>query len=535
MSKFNQKAKTISSSLSDRADATTNLAGGLAFRTGPEMELYLSACTGLFEDKSYGNTKTIQHQRLKELVSQCDREFVLKLAAFVRNEMNLRSMPIALLGEVAKLPNPKGDSLVRKFTPAILRRADEPAELLSYLWGGSNRTEGKGNKIPMAVRRGICDALENFDEYQLQKWNKSSAGVKLRDVIRVLRPKPSSEERSDLYRRANTGDLATPETWETYISANGSTGETWDSIAPSMGVMALIRNLRNFEQKGAAKALQIAVDKIRDPETVRNSKQLPFRWYTAWCQVTNSLTKDALLEALELSVVHLPKWRGPTAIFVDLSGSMSTKLSDKSIVSYNDVASLMGAMACFLTRDDYCVGAFGQSYKTVSLSRRDSIMTNMQKIQKTNVGHSTEAWKCIQHLIDNKIVMDRVVVLSDMQCYNNTWGSSHSLASLWVDYKRNVAPNATLYSIDLSGGDTTQFPTDENSVVQVSGWSDKIFQFIESVENSGSAVDVINAIPVPQDKNLKTWEKSMRHNLYEKTPGKTQGTPVVGSAEPINP
>jgi hypothetical protein len=518
MAKFNKKAKTVSRSLHEREDATLNRAGGLAFTPDAETELYLRACAGIFEDKSYSNTSSEQHQKMRELVQKCDREFVLKLAAYVRNEMYLRSMPIALLGEAARLPNPNKDSLVRKFTPTIIRRADEPAEMLSYLWGGSDRAKNKsGVKLPNSIRKGLCDALENFDEYQLQKHDKSNASLKLRDLIKILHPKPKTDERSDLYKRAMTGELKTANTWETYISTNGSTAENWNTISKDMGVMALLRNLRNFEQKGAKEALQYALNQIRDPEVVRKSKQLPFRWYTAERQVSESMTKDALREAIELSVVNLPKWGGETAIFVDLSGSMEMQISAKSVLSYKDIACVMGSLACFLTESQYLVGAFGESYKTVPLSRRDSVLTNVRKIQNANVGHSTEAWKCINHLIANQIKMDRVFVFSDMQCYGSNGGwacHTQSLAEYWTKYKRNVAPDAILYSVDLAGHGTTQFPTDDSSVVQVSGWSDKIFQFVRSVENADDAVSLIKSVPVPQNRNLKDWQQSLRHNLY---------------------
>ncbi|WP_289466150.1 TROVE domain-containing protein, partial [Klebsiella pneumoniae] len=87
-----------------------------------------------------------------------------------------------------------------------------------------------------------------------------------------------NEVQNDLYRRLMAGELATPETWETQLSARGNTAEVWNELIDNhrLGYMALLRNLRNIVNSGSDRIPQVAAT-IADPEQVRRSKQLPFR------------------------------------------------------------------------------------------------------------------------------------------------------------------------------------------------------------------------------------------------------------------
>ena len=399
-----------------------------------------------------------------------------------------------LLAEASRLGTPDEDkSDVRAYTNKIVKRADEIAETIAY-WiaaiGG-----GQDNKFPMALRRGLIDALERFDEYQLAKYDRSGR-VTLKDAIRILHPKPKTHERADLYKRILEDNLAVPETWEVVISTKGSTKENWEAIAPKMGFMAILRNLRNFEKVGAEKALDLAVQLFTDAEAVRRSKQLPFRFYSAWKSVSSQRIKDALLTALDLSVANLESWPGDTVILVDNSGSMSqTPLSQHGDVYPIDIAAMLGAMATALCGGNYRVGVFGSEFRWATVSRRDSVITNAERIKGTEVGGATNAYLSIAAMVQEHVRADRIVLLSDMQCYDTDqyWGT-RTLAEEWTKYRRQVNPKAILYSIDLQGYGTCQFPGDDSNVVKLAGWSERVLDLVRHYENRDSILDVIHAL-----------------------------------------
>ena len=92
-----------------------------------------------------------------------------------------------------------------------------------------------------------------------------------------------------------------------------------------------------------------------------------------------------------------------------------------------------------------------------------------------------------------------------MQCYDSFGRYSvvgeRSLVTEFKKYKRQVNPNIRLYSIDLAGYGTAQFPQDEPNVALIAGWSDKIFEFIKLFESDKKqAVDIIRAMTLPERK-----------------------------------
>ena len=115
MSKFNKTTtgKTI----------TTNLAGGRAYTPSDENELILRTLSTLIKENKYYQSGKDSDQELREIIHRVaskNPEFVLKLAAFARNEMNLRSAPLFLLCELANSPNFKGIPNSRIYVPNIL-------------------------------------------------------------------------------------------------------------------------------------------------------------------------------------------------------------------------------------------------------------------------------------------------------------------------------------------------------------------------------------------------------------------------------
>ena len=485
MAKFNV-VRNPAQRLASRSDVTQNRAGGQAFKASPYMELYLRACSGFLSNNFY-STESQQLEGLRRAIFKTDRKYVLQLAEYVRTHMHLRTLSTILLAEASqeKFPEDQGKdvvskSLLEEYAPKIIQRPDELTEVVSYL----TNVLGDGNikRMPNALKRGLVKAFKNFNEYSLAKYDRKG-DITLRDVMRLIHPKPDTPEQGELFGRLISGDLATPDTWETYISANGSNAKTWNAIAPKMGFMALLRNLRNFEEKGATEALNIAIAKFRDKEAVAKSRQIPFRFLAALSEVTQSRTRDAIREAMDLSVANVPRIAQSLAVFVDTSGSMGSLISGKSKMRMLDVAACLGGMTAAISEADYAVYAFATHCHEVDVSRRDSILTNANKIIATShqVGYGTLAYKGIEQLLLQKKKVDLVISFSDLQCYGD--GASGPMAATWQAYRNKINPKALLVSVDLSGYGTLQFPEDDSNVIQIAGWSDKIFDVIAAFQN----------------------------------------------------
>ena len=551
MAKFSGKTSSqaaesvMTNNFVTREDYTTNFEDGGAFDiTDAAQRLYTRVATSLVgENKFYESAQKHDSDILKDIkpIAQDDPLFLLQLAAYARNTLKLRSIPIVLLAETAAAQEP-GATLtgLRDYVPKILRRADEPAELIGY-WitrFGNIGNVAPGKAIPNALKKGIADALENFDEYQLEKYNRNG-NVTLRDVLRIVHPKPTSTERGLMYRYLVYGDSAwnmwsEPHlndslpiitakhkftklrefnsdakqlmkdghlTWEVAISQFGNKKEIWDEL--DLPIFATVRNMRNIITSGSRKALGAAVQKLSDPEIVQKSRMLPFRFYTAAREVWGTqdvdpfdqqMATNALNKALELAVANVPDIGGRTAVMVDCSGSMDYPLSKNSTVSYREISALFGAIttACYPTS---IVIPFAQR-ATLSQSNGNILQQTKEVMGSPgNLGYATFIGEAFKVLGTTKV--DRIIMFSDMQCYNpgslySNQGQDVPTALPLANYRRTVNPACKLYSVDLAGYGTAQVPTDDPQTALIAGWSERIFDLINAFEvDKTSVIDMI--------------------------------------------
>ena len=88
-----------------------NYEGANAYAMTPELELYSAVVTASLSDTFY-EKQDERTNRISKLVKKVSPEFVARLAVYTRTVMNLRSVPLLLLVELAKVHN--GDDLVAR-------------------------------------------------------------------------------------------------------------------------------------------------------------------------------------------------------------------------------------------------------------------------------------------------------------------------------------------------------------------------------------------------------------------------------------
>jgi 60 kDa SS-A/Ro ribonucleoprotein len=514
MAKFNPKAKSVErkEDLSDLKNATRNAEGGLAFTVSPELELYLRSASCMFGEPKFYDPDASGNEEIFALinkVSKTNPEFPLKLAMYCRNEMYLRSLPVALL--VGSCAHAKSKKYVRRYTPFIINRPDELTETIALykIRNGDIGDAKKGGMLCNPLKRGLADVTHKFNEYSFAKYDRDGE-VKLKDVFRIVHPKPRNPAEAKLFKKIVNRTLAIPETWETKISVEGSTKETWEEILPKMGFMARLRNLRNFLQKGVD--ITDVVLMLEDEEQVAKSKQFPHRFLSAYKEIEvcsdavraqdrNKLL-NALATAMEYSVANVPRMPGTSFVMTDNSGSMQSPMSEKSKITLCECGNTLGAMAIHLSQDAI-VGCFGETFAVVPITKHDSILTNAKRLINTHVGHSTNAYKGMEWLLKSKTKVDRILIFSDMQCYNENdsdysfgYGRNdyYSLYTLFKQYREKINPKVVLYSFDLSGYGTSQFPEKMKNVALIGGFSDKVFNFIDLFERKESVLKTINGL-----------------------------------------
>jgi len=468
MSKFNAtmpKAKTL----------TENLAGGQAYSQSNELALVSLLLTSFVNDQFYRNSQTTLDE-LRTLVSKVkDKEFVAKAAIFARDRFGMRSITHALAGELTSQLN--GAEWGKKFYDKVVVRVDDMTEILSYYL--AYKTSKDSPKFPNSLKKGFAKAFDKFDGYQLAKYKSENKDVKLVDLVNIVHPVPTVRNSAALEALVK-GELKSTETWESKLSKAGQIAESeedlaqlksdaWDELISTrkIGYFALLRNLRNIITQ-SPKSVKAACELLVDEKMIKNSRVLPFRFSTAYEEISNlgssKEVRDVLVainQALDISVCNVPKFDGETLVVMDVSGSMSGKPSE--------IASLFGAILAKVNNCDVMTFSTNAQYK--QYNPMDSVLTIRGSFRYSGGGTN---FRSIFEKANKKY--DRVIILSDMQ----GWMGYETPTRQFAEYKKRFGANPFVYSWDLAGYSTLQFP--EQNVFALAGFSEKVFDIMKMME-----------------------------------------------------
>ena len=459
---------------------TTNKSGHVAYSMNDKTKLITQVTTSFFnEEKFYGDNTKDMVETIKRVVKN-DPEFVSKLAVFARRVFNMRSVSHVLVGYLANIP--EGKPYVKKTAKGVVLRGDDVTEILSFYLN----TFGK--PLPNSLRKGLKEVFVNFDAYTLAKYKGEGHDVKMRDVLCLCRPHPKDDAQSAMWKKLLEGTLETPYTWESELSAKGNKKEVWEELISSgrLPYMAALRNCRNVVT-AQPDNLDDYLKFISDPKMVEKSKQLPFRFLSAYRTNAQASTKvlDALEDAAEASIKNLPKLPGKTVIAIDTSGSMGSRLSKNSDVMCCDISMLLGLIASKIC-DDAVVYTFNTTIEQLAVSKRNGLLYTT--MHQSCPGGGTNMSLPFQLLMNKHIKCDRIIILSDNECNSGySWYSSKPVQALADEYRKATGCDIWVHAIDLQGYGTQQFHGSKTNII--SGWSEKVFDFILMAERGISTLE----------------------------------------------
>lgn len=405
----------------------------------------------LWESEFYEDGQSIA-DRIGTLIPKVKAEDVALMAIEAREQMKLRHVPLLMVKHMAALDTHKG--LVADTLERVIQRADELSEFLAIYQMGRTGTK-KLNKISKQVQRGLARAFTKFDEYQLAKYNRDT-DVKLKDVLFLSHAKPKDQAQAELWKRLIAGELKTPDTWEVEISASKNKKTSWERLLREnkLGAMALLRNLRNFQESKVDESLVIgSLDKMKA------ERVLPFRFISAakyapqWEAQLESAMFRCLAEADKLS--------GKTALVIDGSGSMfGTTVSAKSEIDRFDAAC---ALAILLREicENVSVTVFSDNAFVIP-SRRGFALRDAVKSKAEHSGTNTQ--NGILKAAESGY--DRIIVVTDEQ--------SHQQVSNPLVGTRAYMINVASYQNGIGYG----------KWLHVDGWSESVIDFIREFERT---------------------------------------------------
>lgn len=471
MAKFNQSTQGTM--------ITTNHSGHVAYDMHDKEKLVTQVLTTFFnEPKFYGDNSNEIIQLATKLANE-DPKFVSNLAVYARKEFHLRSVAHVLTAIVAH--EKKSLEYTKRTVFGVVERADDVTEIMScYL-------SLYGKPLTNQLKKAMAAKMKTFSEFDIAKYDKRDAKLKFRDVLRLVHAKPDTKEQEDLFKKILNKDLETPITWETELSAKGNKKEVWEGLieGKKLGYMAMLRNLRNIINADPDNIADVYA-KLSSEKEVARSKQLPFRFYSAYREVsrlagTTNKTLETLEKAIESSVANLPKLEGKTVIAFDKSGSMSSPVSKNSSITCFDISKLLAVLATKIS-DEYIVYAFDDNIRKIDILSNDGILSTVKKIESQWGG--TNLKLPLETMIRHKIKADRLIILSDNEINSDWRGYKKTCQSLVTQYRNEVNPNLWVHAVDLQGYGTQQFNGKNTNII--AGWSERLLEFISLAEKGMS-------------------------------------------------
>lgn len=307
-----------------------------------------------------------------------------------------------------------------------------------------------------------------------------------------------------------------------------------------MPVMNLLRNLRNILLYAPDKVTE-ACEQLTIKDKIMNSRLLPFRFATAYSEIEKlsyyteiSSTKssiqfedekssslcsenefrrnkemvlNAIEKALEISCLNIPKLEGNVAVLVDDSGSMrgddggSSRVSAFSKTSTSMIAHLFASMVMY-RQDNVYLGLFGDKLINVPVKRNmrllDYTKWTFEKGGECGGATETGIYDFIRQVVKEKKKIDNVIVFSDCQIgsihtkgyyggyseFTEWYGNNSSdrgkhFHELFKEF-RKINPNANFIVVDLRQSGSTSVFDKSQRILNIAGWSDKIFDVITS-------------------------------------------------------
>lgn len=466
---------------------TENLAGGQAYTQTPELELISILVTSFANDQFY-RTASETFERLKYLIGVCSKPFVARAAIYARTVFGMRSITHVVASELAK--HIRGEKWAKYFFDQIIYRPDDMVEIMAY----HKATNGK---YPKAMLKGFAMAFDRFDAYSIAKYRSEGKTIKLIDVVNMCHPKPVEKNAEALAALIN-GDLKSFDTWETELTQAGQNAENedqklqlkkevWTRLITSgkLGYFAMLKNLRNIIEQ-APEALPVAIEYLTNPEVIKKSLVLPFRFLTATTEVQKlsgvqpaehvRAVITGLSKAIDLSLANVPKFDGSTLVVLDVSESMRQNASTMGNKSPHIIGALFSAA---LVKANNCdLMTFDVGARFIPYNPTDSLITIAS--QMGFEGSGTNFHTIFQ---EAKRKYDRIIILSDMQGWINP---GYTPVVDFNQYKERTGANPVIYSFDLQNYGSMQFP--EKNVFCVAGFSEKIFDVMAILEKDRNAL-----------------------------------------------
>lgn len=447
-----------------RPTDTTNRAGGRAYKLTDAEVLCQYVVTSTFSDVYYASAGE-QLEEVKRVCKAVKPTLVAKAAVYGREEGKMKDVPAFLCAYLASIGEIK---LLRKIFPRVI---NNPKMLLNFVQIIRSGVTGR-KSFGSAVKRMIQDWITKRRGNQLFLASIGYSDPSLADVVKMVHPRPTSQEQSALFAYLLGGKLdgADPE----MVVRKNSKGEVvqeypftdlppltqefewfkfdnslplpdmdyrsltnckltkdhWKQIAKNMPWNTLRMNLNVLARNGVFEddsVTDYVARKLTNEQEIERWSVFPYQLMSAYLYTGSDVptsVKNSLQKAMEIATKNVPVLGKRVGIAVDVSGSMQSPITGRragqeSKVSCGHVAALV-ASSLARVNSEATVVSFGTTARvTPGFNAWDSVMTNTQKLmgEGRHCGYGTNAGAAMEVFNRQPKPYDFIVYVSDMQSW----------------------------------------------------------------------------------------------------------------------
>lgn len=479
-----------------KEEIVRNEAGGHAYKLKPTRALFAQLSS--FKPKSsYYLSEADKLKILEDAMMNCQPVEAIALAHYAATELGMRLAPALVTAYIVNEHNIQSDVVDRVFRDVFVR-PDMIANALGYLKhkkGGKSFLDG----MDAVVRVNFRKVLESYKEHTLIRRKMLSREIKLKDLIKTLRPRPTSLHMSQLYKQIiedgpmsklkvvkdESGKVVKADHVTAVLSSTDtSEKEKAQYITENVGnipIKALIANAKQIKPQDA-KNLYDRLDDAFANGAKRYVNPLDILQCGIGTRSPFNADVTKVLEDILDKHFHLDVDCDAPLIMFDVSGSMST--------AHQDAGTLLGVryltlMRSLLGRDGMRFMAFDTANRDLTMQmqmlatlRPYAFMENAAKYLTPRGGTSliqctTEALRQQKH--------DGLIIFTDEQTWFDTKYDEYYLGGLTKMINQHGLGGQTAI-VNVCPSNTTVV-SNTAGVVRISGTNANILAALEPMFN----------------------------------------------------
>jgi len=477
-----------------------NHEGAAAYRFTPREALAQYSATGCLNGTFYADAGA-QLERVLDLSRDLDAEFIAKTAVYARETGFMKDMP-SLLCAILATKGVNGRERLETIFPRVIDNGRMLRNFVQILRSGAVGRKSLGT-MPRRLVRLWLESRPGEAIFAAAVGQDPS----LADIVKMVHPKPADEAREALYgyllgrpcriqllpetvrrfeafKAGERGQV--PDVPFQFLTALNLGPAEWTAIAGMAPWQMTRMNLNTFARHGVfgQKGMtEMVANRLRDRRAIERARVFPYQVMTAFNNLDAAvpqMVREALQDALEVTLANVPALGGKVYVCPDVSGSMRQAITGRrrgpsSVVRCVDVAAMIAA-AILRKNPNAEVIPFETGVVTVALNPRDTVSTNAERLAAVG-GGGTNCSAPLALLNRRRAQGDLVVLVSDNQSWVDARADrSTGLMREWSGFAaRN--PEARLVCLDLAPYETTQAPN-RRDVMNIGGFSDKVFDLM---------------------------------------------------------